>query len=624
MNLRITLYTLFLLTVGWVNSKNCAAQLPPQVYHLAPTHWYTGFSDTTLEIIINAENIDLNDLEMANYPGVIFLGKTNSGNRHIAYLSLIISLQAKPGLLEFRAKPTVRRMRYVKPFKFTFELKVRNHRATLPINQTDIIYRLIVDRYCNGAEGNDNKSIRFKPKVDRADPDARHGGDFYGIKDHIDYLKNLGISTVWFNPVQTSDHPELSFTGFSVSDHFKTDPRLGSLEDFQALISELNKKGLKTMMDINPNDLSSTHWLYQNFDTGWFNSWDTLIHPDFTSYSINDPYYSPDERLRSTISWINLNAPDINHNNPHMAKYLDQFYLWWIENTGLSGYCINRVAFFTNEYLDHIINTIRREFPNFEITTDTKTNSVAAQASMVKNNIKGFESNLLESIPDYHVHKVFRELLDPTENLTETISKLYMALSDDILYEKPELNLSFIDNSIALRSFEQAKLNIARWKLTTAILFTLRGIPVLYYGTEILMKSGLEGNLPAATDFPGGWKGDKQNKFTNKGRTVAEDDAFNYIQRLIQFRNANPVLASGNMMQYPVEKGIYVFFRYNQGNAVMVVVNTNETDYEVDFKRFQERLKGFTSYSDIIGKTSGYLSDNLVIPPAQCLILKMY
>lgn len=599
--------------------------MPPNVYHMAPAHWYTGFKDTLLEIIIHAENIDLSEISMEEYEGVRFLEKSNSGNRHIAYITLNIQPNAKPGILQFQAKPTVRRMRYVRPFKFSYELKGRSNNQLKSINQKDILYRVIVDRFCNGDEGNDNGGVKYKTKVNRSEALERHGGDLKGLAGKAEYFTSLGVSAIWFTAVQESDHPEMSFTGLSTSDHFMVDSRLGSMDMLIRMIQDFRSKGLKTMMDINPNDISTSHWMYQNFDTGWFNAWDTLIHPDFTSYSIKDPYYSPGERLRALNSWFDRNSPDLNHRNAHIRRYLDQAYLWWIEKTGISGICVNRVAFFSSWYLEHLIGYIKNEYPDILITTDTKTNSAAAQASMVKNYIRGFETNGLESIPDYHVHRALRDILDRDIDLQEAVSALYMAMSDDILYLNPAMNLTFIDNSLEVRASQHAGGDMERWQLATVLLLTLRGIPVIYYGTEVMLRSENPEVNPAMVDFPGGWKGDKLNLFGEKDRGRPDVKyAYQMLQRLITFRSANSVLTHGEMMQYPVEKGIYVFFRYDKKNSVLIICNTNREAVTVDFGRFAERTSGFNSWTDILNKNTGFLSDPLELPPQMSTVLKLY
>lgn len=606
-----------------VFSYECVAETPPsRVYQMAPSHWYIGFSDSFLEIIINAENIDLYDIEMEPYDGVTCYGKINSGNRHIAYLQLVINPNTKPGSIQFSAKPTHKRPRYVKAFHFSYELKARNHWKAPGIESKDVLYRLIIDRFSNGDEGNDAGGVHNQAKIHRDDPESRHGGDIKGMLNHLDYLKSLGVSTLWFSPIQENDHPDGSHLGYSISNHYRTDPRLGSNEQFLKFTNEVRKKGLKSIMDINPNDFSNGHWLYQNFDTGWFNTWDTFLHPDFTSYSINDPYYSPGERLRAQRSWLNVLSPDVNHDNPHMSRYLDQMYLWWMEYAGLSGYCINRVALFDHKYLSHLIAKIQLDFPTAIIITDTKTGSVAAQASMVKNNIVGFEKNNLRSIPDYHLYRVFRKILT-NGDLIVALNGLYTALGDDILYQNPEMNLTFIDNSLEIRAFEQANQDFARWKMGTALFLTMRGIPAVYYGSEILLASS-GGPLPAQTDFPGGWKGDEKNKFIPAGRSPQEQQAWEYMNRLLEFRANNPVLANGQLMQYPLENGIYVYFRYNDKSNIMVVTNANAQEVQLNFNRFSERLSGISSYSDIVNKTTGFISEGLTIPAESTLILKLY
>lgn len=597
---------------------------PARLYQMAPTHWYVGFSDSLLEIIIHAENIDLYEIEMEPYEGVTFAGKANSGNRHIAYLQLYIAPNCKAGNLSFKATPLHRRPRYVKPFAFDYELKNRNTAKATQLEPKDVLYRIIVDRFSNGDEGNDQANMRNRATVNRKDPLSRHGGDIKGIINHLDYLKALGINTLWFSPMQENDHPNGGHLGYNISNHYKIDPRFGSNESFLKMMADLRKKSVKAIMDINPNDFSSGHWLYQNFDTGWFNTWDTFLHPDFISYSINDPYYSPGERMRTEKSWLDPNSPDVNQDNAHMSRYLNQMYLWWMEYAGFSGYCINHVSLFDHAYLSQLIALLQKEFPNITIITDTKTGSVAAQASMVRNNINGYEGNNLKSIPDYHVHKTFRNILDPNKDLTTSLNSLYTALGDDILYQSPELNLTFIDNSLETRAFEYSGNDLARWKMAYAIFLTMRGIPAIYYGSEILLSSNAGGPLPAQTDFPGGWKSDPMNKFVPAGRTAEEQNAYDYLHRLIELRTNNPVLSNGQLMQYPLENGIYVYFRYNEKNTVMVVTNANPTELNLDFSRFSERLKSVSSYTDVINKSTGFISDGLTVPPLTTLILKLY
>ncbi len=627
MKFRIFLLRLVLLLATTFSSKAMARLLtPPQhVYQLAPAHWYTGFKDSLLEIIIYAENIDLYDVVMEPYEGISCMGKVNSGNRHIAYLQLVISPQTKAGNILFTAKPYQRRVRYAKPFKFEYELRERSKTLPAAPDARDVAYRVIIDRFANGDEGNDNTNSGFyRSEVNRADPMARHGGDIKGLTSKLDYIKSLGISTVWYTGVQGSDHPEQSFTGLSISNHYKVDPRLGNIEQLLKLSSEMHKKGLKSIMDINPNNISAGHWMYINFDTGWFNSWDTFIAPEFSAYSINDPYFSSSDRMRMRTAWFDVNSPDLNHQNPHIRKYLNQMYKWWIEYAGLNGYCVNRVAFCDPDYLRELYDYLKRDFPGLAFFTDTKTGSVAAQASLVQNNIKGFENNYLQSIPDYHLHHHFRELLEPNNPLRHTLDGYYTALSDDILYQKPENNIIFLENSLDVRAFESAGLDLNRWKLAHTLFLTTRGIPAIYYGSEVLMTSNTESKMPAQTDFPGGWKSDKKDKFTPQGRNAQEQMAWDYLRRIITFRNANPVLTTGDFMQYPVEKGIYVYFRYNDKNSIMVIANSNANAVTMDLKRFYERLIGITSYSDILNKNTGFVSDPITVPAEQALILKLY
>jgi glycosidase len=580
---------------------NPSAEPRKDIYQIVPPHWYVGFKDTSLEIILHAENIDLFNVTLAPFDGVTLVEKKASANRHICYLTLNISPKTKPGTLVFNASAIEKQNRYVKDFIFSYELRSRTQNLFSPISPSDVTYLIFPDRFCNGDKTNDNVPMQYNEPVDRKALKKRHGGDIAGIKSKLNYLKDLGITTLWLNPVQENDQPEESFHGYAITDHYKIDPRFGSNSEYLSLNMEMKKMNMKMIMDIIPNHVGHNHWMYQNFDTGWFNLRDSFVQTNFRATTIMDPYASQHEKAVNVDGAFVKTMPDYNQKNPHVVKYLNQLYLWWIEYAGLSGYRIDTYPYPDQNYMNDLCQLILSEYPKFTIYGETWVQTSAVQAAFTKNNIKGYEKNQLPGVTDFVLSWAMQEAGNKPFGWTDGLNKVYLTLIDDYLYQDPNKNCTFLDNHDLSRIFSVVNEDFNAWKRCQLMLLTLRGLPCIYYGTEILMTGTTkESDAYVRFDFPGGWAGDEKNKFKQEGRTPKENEAFNFIRTLSKYRQSQKAISEGKTTQFSGVNGIYTYFRYKDGNVVMCIFSQNNEKSTVDLTKYSEMTKGFSKLKNII------------------------
>jgi len=586
--------------LNWFKPKGAPAPRM-DIYHVAPPHWYIGFDEPELQIILHAENADLFEIQMQDYSGVEFVSKVNSANRHVCYINLKLSKNALPGTLTFTATPISSTQRYAKPFSFKYELKARASALPPKITSQDVTYLIFPDRFANGDESNDNADVQFHEKVNRKELKYRHGGDIQGITEKLDYLQELGATTLWLNPVQTNDQDKESFHGYAMTDHYEIDPRLGGNTAYLNLSSELQKRKMKLVMDIVPNHVGNNHWMYQFYDTGWFNFRDTFLQTNFRANTAMDPYASSSEKLINTDGAFVMTMPDLNQKNPQMAKYLDQMYLWWVEYARLSGYRVDTYPYVDAAYMNHLCELLEKYYPGFVIYGETWVEQTATQVAFTQNNIKGFEQNKLPGVTDFVLCWAMQSAGNKNYGWLEGLNKVYQILGEDYLYEDPNKNLTFLDNHDLSRIYSVVNQDFNAWKRVQMLLFTLRGMPGIYYGTEILMAGTTEkSDAYVRFDFPGGWKSDPVNKFKSTGRTSQENEAFNYIKTLARYRNSNPVFLNGKTTQFAGKDDTYCYFRYNDKSTIFCVYNQKKDENRVDMRRFKERTQGFTKMKNIL------------------------
>ncbi|GAA3938130.1 glycoside hydrolase family 13 protein [Hymenobacter algoricola] len=599
---------MFLLTAGfllavaapraWAASFPTAAPAAPAagITRIDPTFWWVGMKNPKLQLLVHGPGIAGSRAELASYPGVTLDGTQKLESPNYLLINLTISAAAQPGRLKLTFTGGKAKLKY------DYELRARStdKSRVQGINSTDFIYFLMPDRFANGDLKNDVvKSTRVN-HVARDSMYARHGGDYKGIEQHFDYLKSMGVTAIWPTPVTENDMPRASYHGYALTDYYHSDPRYGTTAEYAQFVQKAHQNGLKVIHDVVLNHLGSYHYLFLDQPAkDWLNQWPKFTRSNYNSSALNDPYGAGHDRDRYNKGWFDTTMPDVNQSNPLVATYLIQNFIWWVEYTGLDGYRIDTYPYSDPKFLMDWGRALLDEYPQLGMFGEAWVGSTAQQAFFARNilpPVDGFKANL-PGVLDFQANYAIQDALKEKGNVT----KLYEALQGDWLYEDATRNVLFMDNHDMSRIYSVLGESLPRLKMGFAWLLTSRGIPQLYYGTEILMKNFASPDGLVRADFPGGFAGDKSNKFTAAGRTAPENEAFDYVSKLGTYRRSHPVLQTGRLMQFIPEQGIYTYFRYNeQGETVMVMLNSNPGEKTVDGTRFAERLTGYSAGTEVV------------------------
>ncbi|UOQ75390.1 glycoside hydrolase family 13 protein [Hymenobacter sp. 5516J-16] len=577
------------------------------IQRIDPTFWWVGMKNPKLQLLVHGPGIASSTATLKAYEGVTLDGVQKLESPNYLLLNLTISPAAKPGKLQLEFKGD-------KKQTYSYELRQRttpgDKSKVQGLTQQDFIYFLMPDRFSNGDPKNDYFKDMRAPKVARDSMYARHGGDLKGIENHFDYLKSLGATAIWMTPVTENDMPKASYHGYALTDYYNTDRRYGTLQEYKQFVDRAHQNGLKVVHDVVLNHMGSKNYLFLDQPAkDWFNQWPKFTRSNYNSSALNDPYGSELDRSLYNRGWFDTTMPDVNQSNPLVATYLIQNFLWWVEYTGLDAYRIDTYPYSDPKFLMHWGQALNEEFPNLFKFGEAWVGSTAQQAFFARNifqPVDGFKSNL-ESVFDFQSQGAIHDALRGDNG---NMNRLYEALQGDWMYEDASRNVTFLDNHDMSRFYSVIGEDFAKYKMGVAWLLTTRGIPQLYYGTEVLMKNFSNPDGLVREDFPGGFAGDQKNYFTAAGRTGQAGEAFTYLSTLANYRKTHPVVATGKLMQFIPQDGVYTYFRYNdQGQAVMVMLNGSKDEKTVDGARFAERTNGFSSGTEITtGATLGSLS----------------
>jgi len=600
-------YFLFLI------SYLCIAQT--ELYKCYPSNWWVGMKNPNLQLMLHGKNIaDIIPAMKLPPQGVklaegITLKKIHAvENRNYIFLDLVISKDAKPGMREFE---------FVIPGYHTrieYELKTRRNgngsSYAQGVTSKDFIYLIMPDRFSNGDPSNDKFSEMRDATLDRTNPLARHGGDLKGITNHLDYLKELGATTLWLTPVVDNDMPlekepvgMLSgYHGYWITDHYEIDKRFGGKQAYIDLIEAAHKKGLKIIQDAVYNHVGEYHWFVKDQPMkDWLNNWPSYQGTNHREEVFIDPYASALDKKIMTDGWFVPHLPDLNLANPYVANYMIQNTIWATEEFGIDGWRVDTYKYNDENFLIKINNALVAEFPSLTGFGEVTSNSVAASAYFAKNNITTHVKQNILGVTDFPLSGAMLAGMNESFGWTNGVNRLYMTLAQDLLYKDPKMNCIFLDNHDMDRVFSVIGEDYDKLKTGLTWLLTLRGIPQLYYGTEVLMKNKKDpSDGMVRLDFPGGWEGDSKNKFIATGRDGRENELFNYIKQLASYRKNSSALTTGKTMQFIPQNGSYVYFRYDKSETIMIVSNTNDKSVDIKIDRFKERTNGFSKMKNII------------------------
>lgn len=626
-----------------------AMQASTKIDRIEPTDWFVGMKDASLQLMVYGKDVK-NANVTTSYAGVRVdsVVKLDSPNYLLVYLNL---KGAKPGemTLYFANKGSKTKVKYMLKSR---AMKGDEH---VGFSSADVLYMLMPDRFADGNVKNDQLKGMNDYKCDRTKPSLRHGGDLEGIRQHLDYFNQLGVTALWFTPVLENNSPDnngySTYHGYATTDYYNVDPRFGNNLEYKQLIDDAHKHGLKIVMDMIFNHCGFEHpWIKDIPSKDWFNSpeWlysagatgrdpmtgltnsapkvnDKYKQTNYRLSTVLDPYASKFDKDETVNGWFVPTMPDLNQRNPHVMKYLIQNSEWWIETVGIDGIRMDTYPYADFDGMAEWMKTLNAEYPNFNIVGETWVAEPAYTATWQKDSKLAKKNSYLKTVMDFSFYVKLSEAKNEETNDEDTgLQRIYNSFVYDYLYPNPQNVMAFIENHDTDRFLGEGR-NVDMLKQAYALLLTTRRIPQLYYGTEVLMngtKTVTDGNV--RKDFIGGFPGDTRSAFTREGRTADENEMFDWLSRLLHWRQGNKVISEGSMIQFMPHNGIYAFARQRDGKTVITILNGTTKTEMFDVKRYAEVIGGAKQGRDILTNQVINLDvDNITMQPRESLIIEL-
>lgn len=592
-----------------------------QELRVEPPFWWAGMQDCQLQLLVYGKNIAQAEVQL-DYPGVSLLGITRVENPNYLFIDLALDPDVKSGTFTINFRLDKKRS-----YSYTYELRQRDTGSAFRkgFDQSDVLYLLMPDRFANGNPLNDNHP-EMSEKANRRNPSGRHGGDIQGIKDHLDYFNELGVTTLWMNPLLENNHPEYSYHGYAITDFYRIDPRFGSNTDYVALVDAAHEKGLKIVMDMILNHCGINHWFIKDLPMpGWIHHFPEFTKSNFRAETLTDPHASLSDQNRMLQGWFDKHMPDLDQRNVYLRNYLIQNSIWWIEYANLDGIRLDTQPYpyaeMTAEWTARILN----EYPGFNIVGEAWLQCEAMTAYFQKQNSPcAYFSSGMPVVTDFPLQGAVSQAFTEQEGWSEGMARLYMVLAQDFVYDNPYNTLTFLDNHDLNRYFNTIGNDLDALKMAMTFLLTTRGIPQLYYGTELLMD-GQEhlGHGDIRRDFPGGWAEDSINAFTASGRTEAQNEVFNHLKQLLDWRKTSPAVHYGKLLHFIPEGGVYTYFRMLDDEVVMVMINNSKEKKNIDTNRFSEIAAGLLQATDVMTGEAVMLKNDISLSPRSARIFEL-
>lgn len=600
-----------------------------------PPFWWTGMTDPSLQLMVYGSQLAEANV-IIDYPGVTLKKTTRLENPDYLVLDLDITAKAKPGVMTLLFE-------YQREILFTIDYQLKERmdgsKERKGFGKDDVIYLIMPDRFSNGDRTNDSVADMFEASRPE-DPDGRHGGDLEGIRDMLDYIAGLGTTAVWLTPVQENNMPVKSYHGYAITDFYRVDPRLGDNDEYRALAEDCHSKGLKVIMDMVFNHCGGNHfWIKDLPMTNWVHQFPEFTRSNFRAETAMDPYASMYDLNRMQTGWFDTPMPDLNQHNEYLANYLIQNSIWWVEFAGLDGIRMDTYPYSYKDFMAEWMRRLMLEYPNFTVVGETWLQKESHTAYWQNGSPVGDNSpgSWPPSVTDFPMDYALRDAFNENEGWTSGLAKIYYVLAQDFTYADPFRNVIFADNHDLTRFYTSIGRDYNKFRMAMAVLLTTRGIPMIYYGTELLM-TGEEhkGHGFIREDFPlGRWQsaGSGQRSAVRGLQSSAfsllssvdslQELSLEYMKTLLNWRKGCAVVHEGRLMQFVPQDGIYVYFRYTDKEALMVVVNKNKELKKLGLARFNEILKDYAKGKDVVSGEVFILGENLDIPAETALVLEL-
>lgn len=589
------------------------------IERVEPPFWWTGMHNPNLQLMIYGDDVSAL-VPSIDYTGVRMERVIRVENPNYLFLDLRIATGTKPGefTIRFHSEDGV-----ALQHSYTLQAREEGSARREGYGNEDVVYLLTPDRYANGNPDNDEVT-GMREGLNRDHPYGRHGGDIQGIIDHLDYIAAMGFTAIWANPLLENDMPRSSYHGYATTDYYRIDPRFGTNKDYRRLGILAAEKGIKVIMDMIANHCGSEHWWVGDPPTSdWFNNQDSFIVTTHRKTVSLDPYGHPDDLERMENGWFVRSMPDLNQRNPLLATYIIQNSIWWIEYAGLAGIRQDTYVYPDKHFMADWTCAIMEEYPGFNIVGETWTDNPVVVAYWLrgKDNPDGYTS-CLPSQMDFPLQDALRRALREEEGFHTGLARLYKLLVNDVVYPAPFNMMIFADNHDMSRVHTQMDEDVNLTKMAMVYIATMRGVPQIYYGTEILMSNrGTDSHGVIRSDFPGGWPGDTINAFTGEGLSDEQQGMQSFMRNLLNWRKSQPVLHGGQLKHFTPQDGVYVYFRYNDADVVMVALNKSEVNREINLNRFASVIQGRSKAVDPISGEMTAVEEHITIPARSALVL---
>jgi len=612
------IYTIFALSAASVAFA--------QIQKVEPAFWWKGMKNPELQILVYGKDIANSEIELSDGIKAKEIQKVENPN----YVFVTVNTnEIKGSQFKINLKKGNKNIS-----SYTYELKQRNPNSANreSFSSKDLMYLIMPDRFANGDEKNDSTQD-LTEKANRNLPGGRHGGDLKGIINNLDYLQNLGVTAVWLTPVNEDNEKSYSYHGYAQTDLYKIDGRYGSNEDYRELSRKLNGRKMMLVMDYVTNHWGISHWMIKDLPAKdwihWFSDGEKgFKRSNYKTTSQFDTNASEVDKKIALDGWFDTTMPDINQANPLVLKYLTQNAIWWIEYAELGGFRVDTYPYNDKEAMAKWAKAITDEYPKFNIVGETWLNTAGHIAVWQKDSKIGeavhYNSNL-PSVMDFMLYGDLPKALKEKDGWDTGMNRLYNTMSSDFLY--PDINniMVFFENHDTERWNEIFNADPKSYKMAMSVISTIRGIPQIYYGTEIGMRGDKNkgGDADIRRDFPGGWKSDKQNAFNPATQTPEQKEFYQYTQKLLNWRKGKEVIHTGKTKNFVPQNNVFVYFRYNDKETVMVVVNNNDKEEVLNLKRFSESIKSSARGKEIISDKEISLQNSLKIPAKTSMIIEL-
>jgi glycosidase len=592
-----------------------------QIDRVEPPFWWSDMNLSEVQIMFYGKNINQNEISVSKGLTIKSVQKTENPN----YLFVTVdtkNVAAQEFVFTFKNGKNT--------FTQNYSLKARkeNSKFRKSYDSSDVIYLIMPDRFANGNPNNDN-SKSTKEISNRSLPGGRHGGDIEGLIKNLDYIKELGATAVWPTPLCEDNDEAYSYHGYAQSDVYKIDPRYGTNEEYVKLSAELHQRGMKNIMDYVTNHWGWKHWMYNDLPTyNWIHQFPGYSQSNYRMTTQFDNNASKVDSKQCMDGWFVPSMPDLNQSNPMVLNYLSQNAIWWIEYADLDGFRVDTYSYNDKEGISKWTKAITDEYPHFNIVGEVWMHDQAQMSYWQKDSkigaIQSYNSNL-PSVMDFTLHDAIGNVFnEDRQSWDRGMVQVYDNFANDFLYPNPNNLLVFAENHDTGRFNEIYKSDFKKYQMAMTLIATVRGIPQLYYGSEIGMKGDKgKGDADIRRDFPGGWNGDANNAFTKQGRTAEQQKFFEFSSKLFTWRKSKDVIHSGKMTHYVPDNNVYVYFRYNEKETVMVIINNNSDKQTLKINRFKESIQNLKSGKEVLSGKHFDLNNDIEIEGKSALILEL-